>query len=756
MLDTILQEMFKRADFIDLYSLADPERCSRYIVVAESALQKLFVKVQLEPRQGADGTFMVQKLEGLQKKNPLGPKQTEYCRILAFYFIRIFQIYAALALSVLDSDLPQEDIHAIRHTDEAAREDSLLLKPNTLPGFPDQKRSEGSGSLRSFFGFGGSLEANPGSQYKSFYLSQDRAGDYSILNLFLNRPIEGAVSDKDMKLAKYPDMLIPQRGLYEFPAGPESRVVRPALLETHGNPANCPTIIYTVPAASELNAGPQTITAQLQLERDGQRLVVKLLDAKLQSQPQMKAVSLQGELFYVSPTDENPKSKTGQDLADLLVALFKGVVKLAAPTGVSAIPFLQRFKLLTKFEGDAPIVGTRITIPNPKKLFVDGVQNVPIAYKDSVQLEKGGDKRSITIETAFSVTKKDVIVGRPHEYTVTISLEGMDIEPPALAARIRPTQKTASSTFNAGINNTDTPTDSRGKTVAAFMQGVFERLVSGTYDTNISTGGIEFKKGIPQPYNSATLPPELKVKALWEALAKKPPMKAYCVARAAQLLNVAAIRGTVSEGAYSEACRLKFPYVQEHYVPTPGGSITDVPGIRAAELLFFDTIKDATPKIAATQKYAAFVKAMQTSFVGRDISGAAVKLSDIKDKVSAAACKGIDDKTPRPVPADLAGALRGRAVEMLDRQKAHIPKVMELLYKMFDARKLQTEKSLAFNPKFAAGGMPAVNALVEEARNLLMEYYSDCEGLYKGGLALMAAKMPAGTAAASGASAPQA
>ena len=60
--------MFKRADFIDLYSLADPERCKNYIVVAESALKKLFVKVQLNPRLGPDGTFMVQKLEGLQKK----------------------------------------------------------------------------------------------------------------------------------------------------------------------------------------------------------------------------------------------------------------------------------------------------------------------------------------------------------------------------------------------------------------------------------------------------------------------------------------------------------------------------------------------------------------------------------------------------------------------------------------------------------------------------------------------------------------
>jgi hypothetical protein len=200
---------------------------------------------------------------------------------------------------------------------------------------------------------------------------------------------------------------------------------------------------------------------------------------------------------------------------------------------------------------------------------------------------------------------------------------------------------------------------------------------------------------------------------------------------------------------------LKFPYVQEQYVPTPGESITKVPGIRAAELLFFDTIKDATPKIAATQKYAAFVKAMQTSFVGEDVSGVVTTLGAIKDKVSLAACKGIDDKTATLVPNNLTGALRQRALEMLDRQKAHIPKVMDILYKMFDARNLQTGKGLSFNPKFAAGGMPAVNAIAEEARDLLMQYYSDCEGLYKGGLALFAARVHAASAKASGPAAGQ-
>lgn len=733
-LDTILKEMFKRADFIDLYSLADPERCKRYIVVAESALQKLFVKVQLQPRLGADGTFMVQKLEGLQKKNPLGDLQPKYCLELAFYFIRIFQIYAALALSVLDNDLPTQEIQAIRKTEEAIHEGALLLQPDLLKGFPKEKpRSTG---LFSFFGRGGALEGNPGSQYRTFYLDQERAGPYTILNLFLNRPIQGMASMDDMRFAKYPDMLMPQAGLYEFEGGQASaRQTSSTLL------SQPPAITYTLPAG-DLNTAPQTVHARLRLQRDGQRLLVGLVEGKLESLPEKAPVSVTGELFYPTSTSDNPKSKTGQDLPDLLISLFKEVAKEARPTAVSAIPFLQKFKLIRRFEGEVPIEGTRISISNPKQLFVAGITDIPITYRGKFKPEKGAEERSITIETLLSISKRQVIVGKPHEYTVTVRFENMEVEPAAFTSRVTPSQKTASSTFQTGLNDTDTPRNERAKTVPEFLQALFDRIVAGEA-TDLSTGGIEFKKGIPQPYNSDTLPPPLKVKALWQALARDPPIKSYCVARAVQLLNVAAIRGAIGPETFTNACRMKFPYVQEGYVPAPGKTITTVPGIRAVELLFFDMIEKGSPKIAATDKYAKFVQGMKSVFEGA--ADAAVSATDtlegVKDSVAAAACDGRPDER-MPVAAGAASGLRKQALALVDRQKVHLSNVMRLLYKMFDQQALHTRRELAFNPTFAAGGMPAVTRLAEEARELLIEYYSQCERLYKEGLSILATKAP--------------
>jgi hypothetical protein len=738
-LNTILQEMFKRADFIDLYSLADPERCKRYIVVAETALQKLFVKIRLNPKLGADGTFMVQKLEGLQRKNPLGDDQPRYCLELAFYFIRIFQIYAALALSVMDGDLPVQEIQTLRRANNARIEDAILLKPDTLPGFP-QAGSTKKGFLSSFLGIGGALTGD--ASYKTFYLSPDAgAGVYTILNRFLVRPPTGSVSMDPMRFERYSDMIIPQEALYSFSdGGAGSRRTKETLSQTP------PSIIYTLPG-DELRARSETIYAELKLVRNGSMLQVTLANPHLESRPGKTEESVQGELYYKTSTDENPKSTTGQDLPDLIASLFKEIAVKARPTVVSVIPFLLKFKYLKRLEGDVPIEGTRIVIRNPKSLFTAGITDVPILYKDTFKPEKGGGDRSITLETVLTVTKADTIIGKPHTYTVSVKLKDMDIEPAEFQSRFAQANQTASSTFQTGFNDTEIPRNTRAQTVPEYLQKLFEGIVAGK-GSDPYTGGIEFKKGIPQPYNSDTLAEPLKVKTLWQALARDPPMKSYCVARAVQLLNVAAIRGEMSLEAYTNVCRMKFPYVQEGYVPAPGKPITSVPGIRAVDLLFYDMIEKGTPKIAASDKYTAFVKNMKAAFEGpAAVATETSTLNSVQDRATAAACVGQADGK-LSVPSDAVSSLRKQALALVDRQKNHIANVMPLLYKMFDQTSLQTKKQLAFNPTFAAGGMAAVNQLGEEARALLIEYYSDCETLYKGGLAVLAAKMPRSTAQA--------
>ena len=110
-LNFILQEMFRRTDLADIYSLADPDRCKRYVIVASNALESLFVKMRVYPDKKVDGTLYLQSIDGILKSMPadMRAKQREYCVELAFFFIRIFQIFGALFLSIYDSRLPLTD-----------------------------------------------------------------------------------------------------------------------------------------------------------------------------------------------------------------------------------------------------------------------------------------------------------------------------------------------------------------------------------------------------------------------------------------------------------------------------------------------------------------------------------------------------------------------------------------------------------------------------------------------------------------------
>lgn len=102
----IFSWMVNQADIKEFYLLANPDHCRKYIFVTANALQSLFRKVQLEPREGEKGTIYLQHVETLI--NPKDQQQKKahdfLCLKLAFFYVRIFQIFAALTFSVIDND----------------------------------------------------------------------------------------------------------------------------------------------------------------------------------------------------------------------------------------------------------------------------------------------------------------------------------------------------------------------------------------------------------------------------------------------------------------------------------------------------------------------------------------------------------------------------------------------------------------------------------------------------------------------------
>lgn len=113
--DHILTVFFENADFKDLLSLSSIAACPRYVFTTAEALDTLFQKIQIYPKMGKKGEILfaplaqlapgsVQDKSSSQEIKEKTTARNQMCMDIAYYYVRIFQIYAALALTVLDAD----------------------------------------------------------------------------------------------------------------------------------------------------------------------------------------------------------------------------------------------------------------------------------------------------------------------------------------------------------------------------------------------------------------------------------------------------------------------------------------------------------------------------------------------------------------------------------------------------------------------------------------------------------------------------
>ena len=538
LLNVILKQMFSRADLVDLYSLADPHRCSKYIVVAARALERLFLSINLEPRKGPGGKIFFQKIEGIQKANPMGAEQIQTCRMLSFFFIRIFRIYAALTLSIIDSDLPPSDPQ-IQSKQLPRGRGLVVINPPHLPGFK-QKNIWGS---TSWFGRGGELvqgafpvaAGQPGGS-GNYYLDPGRAGDFVILNKYLVMPSSNpALSTSDMRFQEFPDLTIPQSSLYDIDAAnPGQRNVKD-FIGAAPNVRPRPSIIYSFKNGEAYS----NVIAELMLSRDRDgHLDVTLENVRFttgEKRNQRRTVT--DKLFMNRPGDETPKSRTGKALPGLIQELMLKAAEQIEPPRFSLVEFLKKFNLIDSYDGVVGIKETSIIINNPGAMRAR--TRIPIRYKGKFKLEK---EREVVVEIGVEIygSKRDKIAGQPHEYTLSFDLSTMETNPGGLLAMIE-RRKERTSRFYTGDTDTGIPLDTKGRTVPQYLQGVFDTLLKDVTEGQ-STSGIQIdREGRPKPYESEDIPEEYKVKKVWDALVKDPPVKSHCVARAVQLLNVAAI-----------------------------------------------------------------------------------------------------------------------------------------------------------------------------------------------------------------------
>lgn len=237
----------------------------------------------------------------------------------------------------------------------------------------------------------------------------------------------------------------------------------------------------------------------------------------------------------------------------------------------------------------------------------------------------------------------------------------------------------------------------------------------------------------------------LHTKTIVSAFSRAIPPKAHCISRALQLVSESGLQSQFPKQIYTHLCKTKF-LVESKSLPPVNERITKEDGIYALAQLFYDTLKEATPSIssATQEQYKAFLAKMKFVFEeSKNTKGTLNNLrknplDSIVNKVPSAVCeKDKADKSFKITNENLIRLLRNNVRQMIQYQMNHTANVVKILKKLF-LLPIESGKPLQIHPRVLKGGMEEVNSIAEEARELLVEYYSQCEILYRSGAEIVA------------------
>jgi len=735
-LNFILQEMFRRTDLADIYSLADPDRCKRYIIVATDALESLFIKMRIQPTRAKDGTLYFQSIDGILKSMPpdIRAKQREYCVELAFFFIRIFQIFGALFLSMYDSRLPLTDPSDDIQRDSMQRGVSFL-NPKDFLGFSNPPPQQSS-----WFGTGGELSDSASIDGKKYYI--DTNNRYSILNYHLRRP-----SNRSDPLEFDGNLLLSldQKSLYdtERPSGYLFKADNPQPIIYHffNRNSNSLTIQATLNIESQF-------TGMYKIQLSKYSLVGQNNDKFLNINTEPETlIKTPGQSIPISKGENYFKTK-GQPLPVVLKAMFdKAIIKALGEPPFTVAKYLKKLRYISgDYDKNQNIAGTHVFLLKGQ----ENEGNVKIAYSDKIKIQGQDVAKTVSITARMSIKKPERATNISTQilYKVTLDFAGSDVNPQEYRGLLSIPTTYKYMTFSAASEDSAPSSETNDLSIPEYLERVFKEIVSSTYSDGIK--GLKITRaGLVEPYDSPQIIESLKVKKLWQALAKDPPIKSHCIARAVQLLSLDAIKGNMNSQAYSSICRLSFGYQKDGSLPTPGKPVVEESGIYALSLLFFEGLVAGAPQIIDPVGYREYLRYLKYLFerypnidmiknepvVPGKVAGPdsiPVKIGDVYER----APKMCEDRGDSRIiiPKPLANDLRSITSALFSQQQSHFQEALRLIFSIFDKDSIQRDKKLKFNQRIIAGGMPEINKISHDTRTLLLKYYQGCELTYRNGL----------------------
>ena len=643
--DDIFTYMMHHIKVNDFMKLSNPESCQKYALFMANNLSMFFSKLSVKPELGKDGVLAFRSIEDLEEpKGPAKQEKESLCLVLAYFYTRIFQMYGAIALTLLDD---------INYT----------VEMSALMGA--RPESETDPSNRSI--------STPGQKYS--YVEPRTPKQLRVM--------EGGQMGGWIPKLGYFDFL--NRGLLVEQAAP----VQQPYVSPYGIP-------YQPPAPTTAFTNQYGYTVNFVFKDQKQKYM------------------------YFKP---EPADVGGRDV-----------------TAASS----QK--------------GTFSWVDSQKKIF-----------EMTVSVRKGVDEN----HAQFSV---DSIRFRRHRETADIILRKEEIKDILSANKkaddIVPDSITVSSTQVFPTISQTQPSQGQYETkdyadINSYFKALFHAIIPSITKQYESGDSIAGRSGIDA----------MNIRRFYENYTNVKPL-GHCIARALQLLN-ADPYGHDEKGKQfvSSICKTSFfvPHgkseAERRGIPKPDESITESPGIMSLALLFYDTVGKATPHIFMSkqsfEQYKIFMKQMAGLFMGKEASNKLqldemdirtihpkttqeekekIKLTSdgkmeimdrrtfdqsTKTEMKKGVCSSEQKEKTIPLDGDTKQNVHAVVHKLFQRQLNHAIQCEKILRQLFTIERQENMPvRIKINDNILKGGMGALNRINAEVRQVLIQYYSDCESMY--------------------------
>ena len=698
LMNRILDFILRNADIRDMISLANPDECSKWVIIAESRLSTRFDKIQIQAGVGKDGILYIKKLDTLKSN-----KDSQGCKLLALFFVRLFQVVGALSLSIIDTKIPDRKDYLESKSEEPVYQQR---------GIPFFKKIEDAPKKW----FGGELSATEVSTisnelhvFSRYLTASTNQNQYYLTTISTSREkpsinVSGFIIQiKDNKL------------IVTYNRGAAALIFE--LSTRYGNQINIDVISRNnkaYPFNENFTYAPQPrgnvmVSFDSKLRDIDFAEFVVAISNKINSLPPSQTMKILKEFSYLEPSRIKPSYLK---IRDTNFGIESSGIFVSEKDMNNEYPKFV-FGFATKING----------------------KNIDVEVSFSLLIIKKSDTEySVEINNLNNETDSTKLSFKPN-----LNFEKDDtIKNDKNSEEVNDTSAKNKFTIKSGIVALTSEPTNNNTTIPKWLEKKFNAIKKQALQA-IEFGVDATKKGYQNPLdNSKVTDTRLKTTDLWRTLLRDPPVKAFCTARALQLLNISGLQKVTPKEIKPLIFNTSFDLVKDKSLPTPNGAITDTYALSALAALY-DDVSDLIPKDtdAKTSRVSFGTSSQYGSKEYRDKQ----KTTSIGKLVASFLQTGNDINKIIDVSGDTVGVitdpkkiadLRNKAVDLFNIQFEHTKKVNTLLNKLFTI-----DNSITLNNNILSKGILGIEEVAAEARDLLSDYYSNCQIKYNEGVKII-------------------